>query len=316
MMALGLGLAASSAHAATVDFTLDAASDGTFDLFADVSQGDNAGLSFVGVELLGIDTIQNLAPMVAYDEVEFEPHGFHYFRSPDDDPTLVAVQAVTNPDSLVYGFGQTAGSLPSGYGEVQPNYGAPLLLATGTYTDPGALDMGDVMANVLVETGSNDVIGADVSWLITLDGAAMASGGGSSGGAGSTSAMEQQEFFVTDASKDDHVSAWRRNSDFIRAIYAGDTATRRARWMPNYDSVYEHYFGTPYPVGGLLYEPPNEGESATQAAISLALTVPEPATCVIFAFASVALLRRRRAAGRHDRQHLRRHVRRGPGRPG
>ncbi len=165
---------ASQATAVLVDLTLSAHSDGTFELYASASSGDNGGIGFYGVELLGIDTITNLGPKVDFDDTDFEPHGFHYFRSADDDPVLVGSQNILDPGSIVYEFGQTGGTLPNGWGVVQQNYSAPLLLATGTFTDETQLGFGDdILLSVFTDVGVADTIEAPVNTSITLDGSAM-----------------------------------------------------------------------------------------------------------------------------------------------
>ncbi len=161
-------------NAVLVDLTLSAHSDGTFELYASASSGDNGGIGFYGVELLGIDTITNLGPKVDFDDTDFEPHGFHYFRSADDDPVLVGSQNILDPGSIVYEFGQTGGTLPNGWGVVQQNYSAPLLLATGTFTDETQLGFGDdILLSVFTDVGVADTIEAPVNTSITLDGSAM-----------------------------------------------------------------------------------------------------------------------------------------------
>lgn len=139
--------------ALTVEYILavDANGPGTFTISADVSL-DNGGLATYGIELSGFDTLTNLGPMVdglAGPTYAAWKMGCTMFRSGANAPQLAGAQdTVTVGATIAYGFGQYAGSLlpPAGWSVgptptiVQAEYGAPLLLAEGTYTGSFGLE--------------------------------------------------------------------------------------------------------------------------------------------------------------------------------
>ncbi|MGD9645601.1 MAG: PEP-CTERM sorting domain-containing protein [Pirellulales bacterium] len=173
-------LAGSSAQAATVTYQLVLQAGNTFSLFADVSTGDNGGLVSFGVPLTGnITAIDNKAPFGQFGNgpAGSGAIGFADFRSADGTPggpTTLAGSQVTVPTPtplIVYGFGQTAGNLSSiaSFGifgnQEQLVYGAPLLLATGSYTGaaPGFNTSSlDLYANVFTNTQATSAFGAQV----------------------------------------------------------------------------------------------------------------------------------------------------------
>ena len=119
--------------------------DKTFRLTASVPQLNQFGLSEFEVDLLGVESIRNLAPKSDFTTSEGTSLAFTDDRSEDNQLPISAKQKnpVRELESVVLGFGQTAGSLPgagTGEGEVQPSYDAPLLLAEGTYSDLELLD--------------------------------------------------------------------------------------------------------------------------------------------------------------------------------
>ena len=121
---------------------------GTFEVHVSVSTGDNAGLALYKIPLTGFDTLTNVGPMGIGVGSFGVASGFTTVRSGDDVSPLVASQDLAGagqPDQIVYGFGQTGGTLPAGgLAYVQQNYGAPLLVGQGTYSGaaPG-LDSSD-----------------------------------------------------------------------------------------------------------------------------------------------------------------------------
>jgi len=156
----------------TVEYILavDANGPGTFTITADVSL-DNGGLATYGIELSGFDTLDNLGPMVNGMDITWASWvmGFTMFRSAANDVQLAAAQdTVTVGAVMVYGFGQSAGTLipPAGWAVgptpimVQEDYDAPLLLAEGTYTGSFGLDNVVSYTAVVFEADSGtDAIG-------------------------------------------------------------------------------------------------------------------------------------------------------------
>ncbi|NQU75600.1 MAG: hypothetical protein HQ546_04695 [Planctomycetes bacterium] len=177
-------LAAVSAQAApTVTYTLvlDSEGPGTFQITADVSQGDNAGLAAYGMDVVGFSTMTNLGPMVdGLAGPTYTPwkNGFSMamIRSAANFSPLGGSQdTITEGAVMVYGFGQTAGDLtpPGGwspgpaYTEVQPIYGASLVLASGTYPIGAAPSWGQsAVGNVFAQVGSKHLLGHDHGVLV------------------------------------------------------------------------------------------------------------------------------------------------------
>ncbi len=151
------------AQAASVTYILNAdVNTGTFDLLADVSSGDNAGLASFGIVLTGdIATVTNLAPQIAFGSLNGNngPIAFTILRSGANATTVTASQdTVAATPNVIYGFGQTDSSFVSegaidftaGTGVVQGDWGAPLLLAQGTFTSTIDINLQavDTLANV------------------------------------------------------------------------------------------------------------------------------------------------------------------------
>ena len=181
---VAMGFVTAAAQAATVTFMLvpDDPAPGQFSLYADVSVGDNGGLAFFGVDLVGVDdaSIQNLAPMADVSLVDFKPKGFTVARSgtagnPPTNP-VTGGQDVLEPLAIIYGVGQAAGSIPGaplGGTVIQENFGAPILLATGNIT--GQLGFGpNVAANVFIADGVNQATEAAVLTTIVPEPASFA----------------------------------------------------------------------------------------------------------------------------------------------
>ena len=175
-----VALAASSTQAATITYQLVIQPGNTFSLFASDSLGDNGGLATFGVPLTGnITAINNTAP---FGQFGAGPGGsgeigFSQFRSADGAPggptTLTGAQlTVPTPTPLIiHGFGQTAGNLATtaSFGifglQEQTVYGAPLLLATGSYTGatPGFNTSSlDLIANVFTSSQATSTFAAQV----------------------------------------------------------------------------------------------------------------------------------------------------------
>lgn len=167
-LAIGLGTVAAQATP-TVTFTLVANDSGAgsfakptytpgdFSVYASDSTGDNAGIVSFSVGLTGATTVKNVAPKGVYDDGTGSGgtlnEGFTTLRSGNSTttPPTNLLETVFGAQDLpqspptnvpIYGFGQAAGNLDSfapagstgGFLKVQPSYGAPLLVATGTYT--------------------------------------------------------------------------------------------------------------------------------------------------------------------------------------
>jgi hypothetical protein len=140
---------AAGASAATITYTLDKSVPGTFTLKAATSAGDNGGLVFYSVPLIGnVLTVDNRGPNVI-NSANFAPAGFGAFRSADitsasANPIISGSQDVVSgpPANRIYGFGQEISSyaLKGIVPAFQPDatsdlvWNAPMLLATGTYT--------------------------------------------------------------------------------------------------------------------------------------------------------------------------------------
>jgi len=171
-----------SAQAATVSYKLVVnQGDHTFNLFASDSIGDNYGISLFGVPLTGgITSITNVSPygQFAVGGLGSGPIGFSEIRSASNVNTVTGAQSVvpTPTPYLVRGFGQTSGSLTAGgvsiFGSsAQTSYGAPLLLATGTYagTLPGFnTSSPDLLAQVFTAATGSAIAFASVNTQVVV----------------------------------------------------------------------------------------------------------------------------------------------------
>ena len=143
-LALALMAVAGAANAATVTLSMVSnPGNHTWQLFADDSN-DNGGIASANIPLLGIDTLTNEMPFYQLNATNFQPSGFSELRLPATDgdsvgKTLFASQKLvpTATPNLVYGFGQTAGTLANPVAAA-PNknldYLAHLLIGSGTYS--------------------------------------------------------------------------------------------------------------------------------------------------------------------------------------
>ncbi|CAK9090439.1 Uncharacterized protein SCF082_LOCUS52628 [Durusdinium trenchii] len=169
-----IAFSAAAANAANVSYTMIVDPGGTFDVFASASLGDNAGIAGYGVPLSGgITSVDHNSPFGSFATggPGNGPIGLSLFRSDDDVTSLAAAQDTVSPTPyLIYGFGQTAGDLSTfpGLGGIfgdsqQLAYGAPLLIASGTWdgTTPGF--GAPVETNVFVDNQSAATMAALVS---------------------------------------------------------------------------------------------------------------------------------------------------------
>jgi len=144
------GLAAltliSTANASTITYSLIPGSGGagTFALTAQASAGDNFGIDYYAVELLGAATIQHVTVSPKISDVDSGMnYGFSFARSADNAPVVSAAQDSTGGGVAVYGLGQIAGNLKAltpagnataaGRPDAIGSFASPLVLATGTY---------------------------------------------------------------------------------------------------------------------------------------------------------------------------------------
>src|SRR4051812_42851304 len=102
--------------AATITYTLDLSSPGTFTLSATASADDNSGIFFYGIPLLGdVLTLDHRSP-ITINSANFSPAGFSDLRTPNSsapllNPIITASQSLfATPDNLIHGIGQEASS--------------------------------------------------------------------------------------------------------------------------------------------------------------------------------------------------------------
>jgi hypothetical protein len=189
--AVMLGLPVSS-RASTVTYTLvindngsGATTPGSYAVYADVSQGDNAGLASYAVSLFNVSTLTNFSPKTLYDldgtGTTTKEAGFTLFRtnsvtggtgSAQGNQNIIS--AIDSPGSvvLIYGYGQVADNFanhaPAGWTQdtpiIQPSWNAHLLLIKGTYNTAGpapTFGSGDNLASVFTANGSTANAPAD-----------------------------------------------------------------------------------------------------------------------------------------------------------
>lgn len=147
----------SQAAIVNLDLQTDEAAH-TWVLQAIVSQGNNAGLCSLVVDLTGIDTAQMVAPSW-YDANLGLTRGFTLSGTALSDSlyeALASQNVLSGPAAMIYGIGQVNGSA----GGV--DWGVPVRLYEGTYsTGVPALD-GPVLANLFVAPGSVQVFSATI----------------------------------------------------------------------------------------------------------------------------------------------------------
>ena len=137
-----LCLVGPAVQAVTVTLDMRDNDDGTFDLYASSSIGDNFGIAYYNIDLVNILTAVHQSPKALSAEIGAAV-GFSGARSDLAAPgALFAYQdtlAGTAPASLIYGIGQTAGTFPGTiFSTIGMPWTAPVLLASGTYTQGGA----------------------------------------------------------------------------------------------------------------------------------------------------------------------------------
>lgn len=130
-----LVIGAGSVSASSITYILDSAAPGQFDLYASVS-ADTHGLVQYAVTLVGATTIENVSPMATFAPSAGGPVGFQAGRSAANQPVVSGAQPTTTVGyTPIYDFGIAPGSLPAdSFGPIQATYGAPLLLASGTFS--------------------------------------------------------------------------------------------------------------------------------------------------------------------------------------
>jgi hypothetical protein len=151
---------------------------------------DNYGIASYGVTINGVLTIENMGPAAYYDQTipfpaTYDMGAFTKFRSgPDVSPLAGSQDAPDTNDpayngDLVYGMGQYGGDLaalyPSATRFVQQVYGAPLLLAAGTWdgeaydaeTNPDPVTLGQTNIVVFKTDVDDTVMGSDEELDVT-----------------------------------------------------------------------------------------------------------------------------------------------------
>ena len=167
-----LALTGVAAAVPTVDYTLTYDGAGNYDITAVASAGDNAGIAYVGLEVLGVDTLDN--------HCTFGLNGSYvnmgFVALHDSVPiaggySLQAGQDIMTPASVLYGIGQTAGAIPGWPGvgaSEQVVWGQPYLVGSGTYTvgNEASIGSGTLMSNVFADDSGTAVIGSDVTFTV------------------------------------------------------------------------------------------------------------------------------------------------------
>ena len=115
--------------------------DGTYDLYASSSLGDNFGIVYFNIELINILTAVHQSP-VAFSADVGGMVGFDGARADLSGPGALFANQTTNsgnaPANLIYGIGQTAGTFPGTiFSDVGMPWLAPVQLCSGTYDTEG-----------------------------------------------------------------------------------------------------------------------------------------------------------------------------------
>ncbi len=127
-----------------------------FELLARVSEDDNMGLIFFGLELTGIATNQIAAPR-AFDTGRGKFIGFAGDESQPNAAQIFSSQKISDPTTVVMGLGQRPGSLAdAALGELttprHAEYDVPMLIARGTLSGrPEDVEPVQVEANVYLD---------------------------------------------------------------------------------------------------------------------------------------------------------------------
>ena len=161
-----------AAQASIVTFDMQASGDGTYELFAHASLGDNFGIAYFNADLVNILTATHESPR-ALDMGTGAVRGFTIGRADLAGPgALFAGQNTTDLATLIYGIGQTPGSfstLPFAT-DVGVPWDMPVLLASGPWDTGGPSPAfgNEVLANIFTEEWTSGgipaglVVSADV----------------------------------------------------------------------------------------------------------------------------------------------------------
>ena len=170
-----LCLVGPAVQAALVTLDLRDYGDGTYDLYAEASTGDNFGIVYYNIDLVNILTAVHQSP-TGYDLAISAVVGFAGARSNlTGDGALFAYQDTlvgSAPASLIYGIGQTAGTRAL-LGETGVPWTAPVLLASGTYDvgGPAPWRGQELVVNILTQEWTDGPIpqglvrAAEVIWI-------------------------------------------------------------------------------------------------------------------------------------------------------
>lgn len=139
-------LAAAAAQGATVELRLDINPAGTWQILATASPAsisdtvypsDNAGLAAFAINMKNITTSLMAAPK-GFDGTKLTNAGFTLGGVTPDLATsefeILGGQNTTDPNTLVYGMGQVAGTIPGLAGVIpDTTWTQPVVVVTGTY---------------------------------------------------------------------------------------------------------------------------------------------------------------------------------------
>ena len=159
-----------AATAATVTLDLRDNQDGTFDLYATATLGDNAGISFFNIDLVNILTATHQSPKGVDMDAGFITRGFTS-GGPDltGDGALFAYQNTLDLPTCIFGIGQTAGTMNTAGSPRGIPWAVPVLLASGTYDGvqrPWQDYVGtEYPVNVFTAVDDPDVEAATVVWI-------------------------------------------------------------------------------------------------------------------------------------------------------
>jgi hypothetical protein len=158
-----------SAQASTVTFSVETSTNagpGTFEVFAEVSLGDNAGLQFYSIQMAGTnDDLVDVAPRNTFNPGVGAAQAFTLdLLIAADSEKFNRGQSLVAPAGLVYGLGQTAGSFPAGvFGEVGSPWDAKLKIGSGSYPDFAQLSVVRASANTFDATGQTGASTAETT---------------------------------------------------------------------------------------------------------------------------------------------------------
>lgn len=137
---------------AYLDLQIDQ-TDHTFAVYADASTGDNLGIAGFDITISNVTTANMDAPYV-YDPAVKTTRGFFLQQFSPQSGEAFGGQNVANSNSLIYGVGQTAGTING------TSWDAHVLLVDGTYTGNNlpAIDFAGATVNVfsLTHDGQSD----------------------------------------------------------------------------------------------------------------------------------------------------------------